>query len=153
MQRGKLCFAHGRPSLVSVRGMLGWLSELAPTQGVPARRSRLLPTCRLRNLMVGGGVEADGRGRWAVERVIAVRGAGAKREAQVMWKGIDRRTGLPWDDERVPFVNLTRDLCAPWLATRVRSRPKRPIPAQQSDGSARRISPRMAGEEPVEGMA
>jgi hypothetical protein len=89
-------------SLASVRGMLGWLTELAPTQGAPARRSRLLPTRRLCNLLVGGGVVADGRGRWAVEHVIGVRGAGAKREAQVRWKG------QPWDDEWVPFANLTR---------------------------------------------
>jgi hypothetical protein len=103
--------------------------------------------------MVGGGVLADGRGRWAVEHVIGVRGPGAKREAQVRWKGIDRLTGQPWDDEWVPFVNLTRDLRAPWLATRVRSKPKRPVPDNRSDGTARRSSPRLAGEEPVEGLA
>jgi hypothetical protein len=96
---------------------------------------------------------ADGRGRWAVDHVMGVRGAGVKREAHVRWKGINRRTGLPWDEEWVPFANLTRDLRAPWLATRVRSKPKRVIPAQQSDGSARRVSSRMVGEEPVEGLA
>ena len=72
-------------------------------------------------------------------------GARLPSSSPPLWKGIDRRTVLPWDDEWVPFVNLTRDLRAPWLATRVRSRPKRPIPAQQLDGSARKICSSLGG--------
>ena len=55
-------------------------------QSAPVRR-RLL-----HNQEVGNGVAPDGRGRWAVERILGWRGDASVREAHVRWCGFDPTT-------------------------------------------------------------
>ena len=68
------------------------------------------------NAAIAEGLEADGRGRWAVDDVLAWRGVSRDqggrdtREALVRWLGFNRITGEPWADQWIPRRLLTPDL-------------------------------------------
>ena len=68
------------------------------------------------NAAIAEGLEADGRGRWAVDDVLEWRGASRDqdgrdtREALVRWLGFNRVTGEPWADQWIPRRLLTTDL-------------------------------------------
>ena len=86
-----------------------WLEAAAKMRtSVGARRGALQR--RLRNEQVRLGVLPDGRGRWAVDAVVAWRGAGERTEARVRWLGFDRATDRPWPECWVPRRWLTSDL-------------------------------------------
>ena len=55
----------------------------------PAARRRML-----QNEEVGSGLAPDGRGRWAVDRVVEWRGGAKDREALVSWCGFNPETGM-----------------------------------------------------------
>ena len=68
------------------------------------------------NAAIAEGLEADGRGRWAVDDILGWRGVSRDqdgmdtREALVRWLGFDRVTGEPWADQWIPRRQLTSDL-------------------------------------------
>ena len=73
----------------------------------------------VQNAAIAEGLEADGRGRWAVDEVLDWRGKTCRgpdgkvtdsREALVRWLGFERRSGEPWKDQWVPRRSLTEDL-------------------------------------------
>ena len=68
----------------------------------------------LREAMLVGGMDQDGRGRHAVARVLEWRGESlATREGLVRWEGFDVSVeggGAAWEDTWVPWARLTPDL-------------------------------------------
>jgi hypothetical protein len=97
------------------------------------------------------GMRPDGRGRWAVERVIEWKVEGGVRWALVSWMGFDKATDEPWGDSWVRESWLTQDL------RKRRSEKESELEgavvqvAKVAKGS--RVSPRLAGEMPVGGLA
>ena len=110
---------------------------------------------RIDNDMVAVGLQGDGRKRWAVESILSWRGdAKCRREALVMWKGVDRETGEPRPAEWVPIGRLTSDLqqTDPFMRAHIIPKPAAPRPAVQADGRQVRATPRLAGVTPVDGL-
>ena len=97
---------------------------------------------------ITAGIEGDGRGRWAVSRVLDWRGGYRNREALVEWAGFDRVANRPWPNSWVARRMLTED-----LRKEGSIRPKIKRVADTSASSAEtRKSPRLAGEIPVAGL-
>ena len=78
------------------------------------------PSCML-NEEIGSGLAADGRGRWAVESILAWRGGAGDRAALVRWSGFDPATGEPWADSWEPRAALNSDLRGGGLIRRRRT--------------------------------
>ena len=115
---------------------------------LPRRRVMGVHRRTVHNTLVGAGVVADGRQRWAVERIVEWRGGCRNREALVQWGGFDPRTGDRWRQEWVPRDWLTRDLRE--LGRLRAPPPKRAQHTRWPIGS--RKSPRLAGAEPMDGL-
>jgi hypothetical protein len=108
-----------------------WLERcgrrISPALAALANARRLLrqrPVARRRMLLneeVGSGLAADGRGRWAVESILAWRGGAGDRAALVRWSGFDPATGEPWADSWEPRAALTSDLRGGGLIRRRRT--------------------------------
>ena len=67
----------------------------------------------LLNEEISNGLAPDGRGRWAVDSILAWRGGADDRVALVRLSGFDPTTGepcLPWADSWEPRGALTSDL-------------------------------------------
>ena len=104
------------------------------------------------NQMVDEGLKADGRGRWRVLAVTAWRGPASKREGLVTWVG-------PYAPSWEPRKALTADLRE---GGRIRAA-KRTSAAEVNEGEdvqeataadgVRRVSPRLQGDVPLEGLA
>ena len=108
-----------------------WLERcgrrISPALAALANARRLLrqrPVARRRMLLneeVGSGLAADGRGRWAVESILAWRGGAGDRAALVRWSGFDPASGEPWTDSWEPRAALTSDLRGGGLIRRRRT--------------------------------
>ena len=147
--------------------LVGWMegrgSRPQPALAVLANSRRLLiqrPAARRRMLSneeVACGVAPDGRGRWAVDQIVAWRGGAANRAALVKWCGFDPDTGEPWEDSWEPRCNLTRDLRSGGLLRRRRARDDQQRSQQEDQQQRQRVvgsrkSPRLAGEVPGRAM-
>ena len=75
----------------------------------------------LLNEEIGNGLAPDGRGRWAVDSILAWRGGAHDRAALVRWSGFDPATGEPWADSWEPRAALTSDLRGGGLIRRRRT--------------------------------
>ena len=150
-------FRGGRISSEEAARLLGWIAEVAPSSGVPRRRMPAARRRQLDNGMIAAGLAPDGRRRWAVDEVLRWRGGHRDREALVRWAGVNRWTGAPHPIEWVARGDLTADLRAQGrlraAAPRQAPAPKRAPPAERADGAPKRVSPRLAGHEPVGGIA
>jgi hypothetical protein len=110
--------------------------------------------------MVAAGVLPDGRGRWAVDRVVRVEGVGKKRQALVQWRGFDRASGIPHQPSWRPVAHVTADLLQPFKRRRVRVSGDEAAPGAGAKrvsagvrvAVAKRASPRIAGEQPIAGL-
>ena len=65
---------------------------------------------RVDRILVGSGLQSDGRGRWAVERVLDVKGVGGKRQALIRWKAGSAVHPDSWE----AWSGLTPDLRRDW---------------------------------------
>ena len=84
-------------------------------------------------------MRADGRGRWAVDRILQWRGSFREREALVRWLGFDRQSMLPHADTWTPRYKLTADLREGGLIRPKRARTAAQTPAPRP-ARVRRIS-------------
>ena len=106
----------------------------------------------IQNQMVDAGLRADGRGRWRVLDVVQWRGKGRDREGLVKWAGPHLPT---WE----PAARLTQDLRQEGRVKRVRVVPQNAAnvgqssAVNQSSAANRRVSPRLHGVSPSEGIA
>ena len=93
--------------------MAAWIRGASERAGRRGGRQMRVQRVRLRDAMVEGGMEADGRGRHAVAQVLQWRGGHRSREALVRWEGFDVSAdggGAAWEDSWVPRSRLTADL-------------------------------------------
>ena len=90
--------------------LLGWRRQVSVKE--PGRRMSVsrMQLSRVDRALVSAGLQPDGRQRWAVERVLGVRGVGSARQALVRWKA----GSAVHPDEWVPWGGLTHDLCLAW---------------------------------------
>ena len=130
--------------------VVSWLRDVAgfDDDERPRRRMHHVTRRGLSNALIEAGVVADGRRRWAVERVLEWRGGYRNREALVQWAGFDGRTGERWRAEWVPRDWLTRDLRE---LGRLRAPPVKRAASSRWPIASRK-SPRLAGEEPMDGL-
>ena len=108
-----LALAHrgGVPiALEQAAALLGWRRQVALRE--PGRRMAVsrMTLSRVDRVLVGSGLQPDGRGRWAVERVLEVQGAGGKRRALIRWKA----GSAVYPDSWVAWRGLTPDLQRDW---------------------------------------
>ena len=142
-----------QPSAAEAAAVGRWAVSVTPAGGAPAARLQRISKRQVSNAMIGAGVSADGRNRWAVASVKNVEGKGKQRRALIEWRGVDRSSGRAHADSWVPFDNLTSDLQQPWKRARGTPVIAAAVPTQQRDGTATRKSPRVAGEVPGDGMS
>ena len=117
-----------------------WARELlAKRQRRPQRQVPVVTKRAVRNELIGLGMLPDGRGRWAVEAVIAWRGEGLRnREALVRFAGVDLQTGLPEAPRWIAKAWLTEDLRRlDELSGRRRRDTAGDVEGRQAAGSAR----------------
>ena len=90
----------------------GLLKDMSSARRV-VRAVPRVQTRVLLNAEIAAGVVADGRRRWAVDRILAWRGGTERRnhkEALVRWLGFDRLSGAPHADTWEQRSRLTADL-------------------------------------------
>ena len=105
------------------------------------------------NEMIAAGAAADGRQRWAVDRVLGWRGRGASREAKVKWLGFDRMTGVSLGEEWISRKRLTADLRVDGAIKKGRKSRTQLVIACRQEPAGWRSSPRVAGRAPGEGLS
>mmetsp|Transcript_34416 Transcript_34416/g.90560 ORF Transcript_34416/g.90560 Transcript_34416/m.90560 type:complete len:224 (-) Transcript_34416:108-779(-) len=96
------------------------------------------------------GMQADGRGRWAIESIEDMRRARGKKgdaiEVQVKWRGRDRTTGEPfgleWIAQRLLTADLRKEARKWWDA---RKAEERRVEEQDAKRRCVRRSPRLDG--------
>ena len=141
---------EGRPSEAMLSALREWDGGRGANSSVAGGRISIQRR-RVSNAMIERGLAPDGRRRHAVECVVAQ----VRQWVKVRWAGFDTssQAGAAWPESWIHRSQLTRDL---WGQTRLRakakSRERRDAPEIQSDGSQRRCSPRLAGEQAREGM-
>jgi len=126
-------------------GVTAWLAGQQGARGKLRLGKRLINSA-----CVSAGLEADGRGRWAVARVIGWRGSFRNREDLVEWSGFDTERNMPWPNSWVARSRLTADLR---VEGKIRpARAKRAAATQAPVIAGMRKSPRLAGVTPIDGL-
>ena len=94
--------------------LLGWRRQVTVKE--PGRRMAIsrMQLSRVDRALVSAGLQPDGRQRWAVERVLDVRGVGSARQALIRWKA----GSLVHPDSWEPWGGLTHDLRLAWWLRR-----------------------------------
>ena len=145
-----LLFTHGASAEERIEARAWAAQAVLPRNRV----GHLRPPARmdLSNRMLAVGLASDGRGRWAVRRVIRWRGTSVSREGLVEWEGFSDVTGEPWPNEWVHRRFLSADLRRDG---NIRG-PRTTRPREETQDPTRRVgmrvSPRLAGEVAGQGL-